>query len=106
MVVIRQLAVVRQLPVIRQLHYIKCTQLNPPITEVITITIATITYQNKLGINPKWMNMQHMGSVSSSNIFPYFGHLVSTNAICPKRNAYIFLEIVTVTGLCFVQFNL
>ena len=57
-------------------NHIKCTQLNPPITEVIMITIATITYPNKLGINPKWMNMQHIGSVSTSNIFPYFGHLV------------------------------
>ena len=41
-------------------NHIKCTQLNPPITEVIMITIATITYPNKLGINPKWMNMQHL----------------------------------------------
>ena len=57
-------------------NHFKCTELNPPITEVITITIATITYPNKLGINPKWMNMQHIGSVSPSNIFPYFGHLV------------------------------
>ena len=45
-------------------NHIKCTQLNPPITEVITITIATITYPNKLGINPKWMNVQHIGSVN------------------------------------------
>ena len=43
-------------------NHIKCTQLNPPITEVIMIAIATITYPNKLGINPKWMNMQHLGS--------------------------------------------
>ena len=79
MVVIRQLAEVAQLPVIGQLklaNHIKCTQLNPPITEVMTITIATIIYPNKLGINPKWMKMQHLGSVSTSDIFPYFGHLV------------------------------
>ena len=57
-------------------NHIERTQLNPPITEVIMITIATITYPDKLGINPKWMNMQHLGSVSTSDIFPYFGHLV------------------------------
>ena len=49
-------------------NHIKCTQLTPPITEGIMITIATITYPNKLGIDPKWMNMQHLGSVSTSDI--------------------------------------
>ena len=78
-------------------NHIKCTQLNPPITEVNTITTATTTHPNKVGIfNPKWMNMQHFGSVSTSDIFSYFGHFVRTNALSLKRNASIFSEIVMV----------
>ena len=34
-------------------NHIKCTQLNPSITQVITITIATTTYPTKLGIFQK-----------------------------------------------------
>ena len=78
-------------------NHIKCTHLNPPITEVNTINMATITYLNKLGINPKWMNMQHLGNVSTSDIFPYFGH---EQTLYHQKGMHlfssIFLEIVTV----------
>ena len=43
--VIWQLAVIGQLQLKK--HYTKSTKLNPPITELITITIATTTYLEK-----------------------------------------------------------
>ena len=37
-------------------NHTKSIKLNPPITELITITIATITYPKKNGDLPKWRN--------------------------------------------------
>ena len=55
--------------------HIKCTKLNPPITEVITITIATTTYSTKREIY-QMDEFVTLDSVSASDInFPNFGHL-------------------------------
>ena len=53
---------------------------------VITITVATTTYPNKLRINSKWTNMQHLGSVSTSDI------LISLRmGFGPGRRALLFV---------------
>ena len=76
----------------RLANHIKCTQLNPPITGVITITIAKTTYPTKLGIFQIWMNLQHSDSVSASDI-PLILDFWYSNALSPKKNAFIFSEI-------------
>ena len=71
-------------------NHINCSQLNPPITEVITITIATITYPKKLGINPKWMNMQHLGSVSTRDMFPLILDIWYEQMLFHQKGMHLF----------------
>ena len=44
-------------------NQIKCTRLNPPITEVITITVAATTFPSKLGIF-------HNGRICNGSLHP------------------------------------
>ena len=46
----------------------------------------------KTGDFPKWMNLQHSDSVSASDI-PLILDFWYSNALSPKKNAFIFSEI-------------
>ena len=62
----------------------KSTQLNPPITELITITIETTTYlEKKTGEFPKWRNFFTLDIVSTGDAYA-------------KCFRFFFSEIVTV----------
>ena len=68
-------------------NQIKCTRLNPPITEVITITMAATTFPSKLGIF-------HNGRICNGSLHPPLTFSVildiwCTNAFPPKKKQKI-----------------
>ena len=65
-------------------HYTKSTQLNPPITELITITIATTTYLEKR----KLVNFKN-------GVIFFLFHVVSTGDVCPKCNCCLRKFLIT-----------
>ena len=75
-------------PIIGQLqlkkHHTKSTQLNPPITELITITIATTTYLEKR----KLVNFKN-------GVIFFLFHVVSTGDVCPKCNCCLRKFLIT-----------
>ena len=65
-------------------HHTRSTQLNPPITELITITIATTTYPEKR----KLVNFKNWISF-------FLFHVVSTGDVCPKCNCCLRKFLIT-----------
>ena len=77
-----------QAPVIGRLKRpIKSTQLNPPITKLIKITIATTTHPGKKNVNWGISKMEEFLTLD----------IVFTRDVCPK--CIFFPEIVTVNNL-------
>ena len=55
-------------------NHIKCTQLNPPITEVVTINIATTTLTLPNWVFSKMDEFVTLDSVFAGHIFSHFEH--------------------------------
>ena len=74
-------------------NHTKSTQLNLPITELITITIATTSCPRK----------KKLRIYKTKEFFTL--HIVSARDVCPKCVLFVTV-MVKVTGPCVIQFHL